>query len=137
MSDAKVIAFYDGHCGLCHMAVVFLLKRDRSGTIYFAPIQSELYKKFATEKKIALTPRSILVYNETEGRILSESGAVFYLLRNCGGFWRGMVGVCDMVPISFWNHLYRLVARVRHRMFAKPMGLIPELPRELELRILT
>ncbi|MBL0062502.1 MAG: DUF393 domain-containing protein [bacterium] len=132
MNNDKIIAYYDGHCGLCHMAVVFLLKRDQSGIIYFAPIQSELYKTFANVKKIALTPRSILVYNETEGRMLSESAAVFYLLRNCGGFWRGVVGVWDMVPIRFWNRLYRLVASVRHRLFAKPKGLVPELPELLK-----
>jgi len=137
VNNNKIIAYYDGHCGLCHMAVVFLLKRDRSGTINFAPIQSELYKEFAHEKKIALAPRSILVYNETEGRMLSESAAVFYLLRNCGRFWRGVVGVCDMLPIRYWNRLYRLVASVRHRLFWKPAGLIPDLPRELEMRILT
>lgn len=137
VNNDKIIAFYDGHCGLCHMAVVFLLERDKSGELYFAPIQSELYKTFATEKKIGLTPRSILVYNETEGRMLSESGAVFYLLRFCGGFWRWVVGVCDMVPIRFWNRLYRLVASVRHRLFAKPKGIAPNLTPKLRARILS
>ncbi len=137
MNNNKIIAYYDGHCGLCHMAVVFLLKRERSGTVYFAPIQSELYKEFANEKKLALTPRSILVFNETEGRMLSESAAVFYLLRNCGSFWQGVVGVCDMLPIRYWNRLYRLVASVRHRLFAKPKGLIPNLTPELRARILS
>ncbi len=137
MNNNKIIAYYDGHCGLCHMAVVFLLKRDKSGELYFTPIQSELYKEFANEKKLALTPRSILVFNETEGRMLSESAAVFYLLRNCGSFWRGVVGVCDMLPIRYWNRLYRLVARVRHRLFAKPKGLVPELSATLEMRILS
>lgn len=119
------------------MAVVFLLKRDKTGELYFAPIQSEVYRKFALEKKIALTPRSILVYHEMEGQILSESRAVFYLLRNCGRFWRSLVGILDMVPISFWNKLYRLVARFRHNIFMQPQGLIPDLPRELRARILS
>lgn len=135
MSDDRVIAFYDGHCGLCHRAVVFLLKRDRSGAIYFAPTQSETYREFAAEKKIVLTPRSILVYNTTERRLLSESAAVFYLLRNCGSFWRGVVGLCDMVPVKFWNGMYRLIARVRHRLFATPKGLVPDLPLRLRDRI--
>ncbi|MBL0062464.1 MAG: DUF393 domain-containing protein [bacterium] len=67
VNNDKIIAYYDGHCGLCHMAVVFLLKRDRSGIIYFAPIQSELYKTFANVKKIALTPRVFLFTTKRKG----------------------------------------------------------------------
>lgn len=136
MSIEQITAFYDGRCGLCHRAVVFLLTRDRGERLYFAPIQSETYRTFAQSRGISLTPRSILVYHETEQRLLSEAAAVFYLLRYCGRFWRGIVAVCDMLPMKIWNEVYRMIAKVRHRLFAEPKGLIPELPPELMRRVL-
>ena len=42
---AAVILFYDGHCGLCHSAVKFVLKHDRRALFRFAPLQGELAKQ--------------------------------------------------------------------------------------------
>lgn len=135
MNNEQITAFYDGHCGLCHMAVSFLLKRDRSGKICFAPIQSDFYRAFATTYRISLTPRSILVYDESEHRMLAESAAVFHLLLHCGKFWRTVVGLCRIVPLPFWNMLYRLLARVRHHIFARQRDLVPMLPANLRERV--
>ena len=136
MSNQRIVAFYDGRCGLCHKAVAFLLKRDRSGNLYFAPTQSDHYKTFAESKKLALTPRSILVYDETQQRLQKESAAVFYLLGYCGPFWRGVVSICNLLPIAFWDRLYKLIARVRHKFFAEPKSLTPDLPQQYRSRLL-
>ena len=35
--------FYDGHCGLCHRTVLFLLTRDRDGALFrFGPLFGEV-----------------------------------------------------------------------------------------------
>src|SRR5437879_3847393 len=37
--------FYDGHCGLCHWAVRFVLAKDRNGDAFrFAPLDSDAFR---------------------------------------------------------------------------------------------
>lgn len=137
MSESGKIAFYDGQCGLCHLAVVFLLKRDRSQSLFFAPIQSQAYRKFAQEHQITLTPRSIIVHDPIRNKLLTESDAVLHLLAGCGpGWWRTATFV-SFLPKSFRNTVYRLVARFRHSFFRRPENLVPRLPAQLTSRILS
>ena len=67
--------FYDGHCGLCHGAVRFILARDRTGTAFrFAPLDSDLFRTTVPEtERIKLG--ETLVVQTTGGAILARSRA--------------------------------------------------------------
>lgn len=45
------ILFYDGSCGVCNGFVQWVLKNDKSGTIYFCSLQSEQTKKILSPYK--------------------------------------------------------------------------------------
>ncbi len=115
-----MIAFYDGQCGLCHLAVVFLLKRDRTNKLFFAPLQSACFKRFAAEHKIVFAPKSILVYDPNSNTLIAESTAVLLLLKNCGTFWSAIAHANLLVPRAVRDTVYRFIARIRHNFFALP-----------------
>ena len=69
------ILFYDGHCGLCHSAVKFVVKQDRSGKAFrFAPLYGKTF-----EGTSALYQRRVLcdsmVVQTCEGLLLMRSNA--------------------------------------------------------------
>ena len=129
------ILFYDGGCGLCHGAVLFVLKRDRAAAFRFAPLQGETIQAEVPEVLRAALPDS-LVLKETDGRVLTRSSAVVAMLRRLGGVWAFLGGLLWIIPRPLRNLGYDLVAKVRHRLFRKPEGACPIVPKELRGRFL-
>lgn len=129
------ILFYDGGCGLCHGAVLFVLKRDREAVFRFAPLEGEAFAAEVPEALRAALPDS-LALKEPDGRLLTRSSAVVALLRRLGGVWRLAGGLLWLIPRPLRNLGYDLVAKIRHRLFKKPEGACPLVPLELRARFL-
>ncbi len=128
------LLFYDGHCGLCHRAVRFVLAEDRTGAAFhFAPLEGETVRSLVTEAERRGLPNS-LVLRTAEGKFLTRSAAVLYLLRLLGGVWRLIAGVAAVVPARVRDHLYDAVARTRHRVFPRPPHACPVVPDDLRAR---
>jgi len=64
-----------------------------------------------------------------------RSEAVLYLAERLGGLWRVLALVARAVPSRVRDGLYDAVARVRHRLFARPAEACPIVPAELRARI--
>lgn len=128
--------FYDGNCGLCHGAVRFVLAEDPDGTaLRFAPLDSDAFRAAVPEDVRASLPDS-LVLATADGRVLTRSAGVLHLGRRLGGIWRLLATVAGVVPESLRDRAYDTVARVRHRLFAKPKDACPLLPPHLRARFL-
>jgi predicted DCC family thiol-disulfide oxidoreductase YuxK len=132
-AELRESLFYDGGCGLCHRAVRFLLAEDVGQRFRFAPLGGPTFLSLVSEADRARLPDSLVVRTE-EGRLLTRSAAVVHLLKRLGGLWRviGTLGGC--VPRSWLDWAYDVIARVRHRLFAKPDDACPVVPRELRAR---
>jgi predicted DCC family thiol-disulfide oxidoreductase YuxK len=130
------ILFYDGHCGLCHRAVKFVLKRDRTGAAFrFAPLQGSTFlEKVPIERRAGL-PDSVIVLTG-EGELLARSDAFLHICRRLGGRWRWMAGVLSIVPRGLRDAVYNFVARVRYRVFGRRDDLCPIVPADLRERFL-
>ena len=117
--------YYDGHCGLCHRVVRFVLAMEPpAGTFRFAPLQGQQFQAHVP----AAAHQSIgdsLVVRTADGALLHRSAAVIHILRRMGVFWR---------LLAARDAAYDAVARVRHRFFARPAGLCPVVPPELRAR---
>jgi len=125
--------FYDGSCGLCHRTVRFVLSEDRAGASFrFAPLQGETFTAKLTAEQRATLPDSLVVLT-AEGTILTRSEAVLHLMKRLGGAWRVLATVGSAVPRGLRDVVYDGVARIRHRLFAKPSDACPIVPRELRL----
>ncbi|HTL97416.1 MAG TPA: DCC1-like thiol-disulfide oxidoreductase family protein [Holophagaceae bacterium] len=129
------VLFYDGDCGLCHGAVLFVLKRDRAGVFRFAPLQGETLIEQVPEEVRAALPDS-LVLREPDGRLLTRSSAVVGMLKRLGPLWRAAAALLWIIPRPLRDLGYDLVAKVRHRLFKKPEGACPIVPKDLRGRFL-
>ncbi len=125
--------FYDGHCGLCHGTVRFVLAEDRRGAFRFAPLQGPTLAESIDEARRAALPDSIVVLC-SDGRILTRSGAILFILRGLGGGWRAIASIGRLIPRVVRDSAYDAIARVRRRLVASPSDACPILPPALRAR---
>jgi predicted DCC family thiol-disulfide oxidoreductase YuxK len=132
-SDAEIL-FYDGHCGLCHRAVKFVLKHDRSGRAFrFAPLQGATFQSRVPAADRADLPDSVVVLT-ADGSLLVRSDAFVHILRRLGGGWRILAGVLAVVPRPLRDVVYNFIARTRYSVFGKRDDLCPIVPADLRAR---
>jgi predicted DCC family thiol-disulfide oxidoreductase YuxK len=125
--------FYDGHCGLCHFTVRFVLSRDRAGRLRFAPLESETFRRTVPEQVRATLPDSVIVQT-ADGQLLTRSAAVFYLLKRLGGVWRVLASLGSVIPVALRDRIYDWIAAIRHRFFPAPAAACPLVPEHLRDR---
>jgi predicted DCC family thiol-disulfide oxidoreductase YuxK len=126
--------FYDGYCGLCHRAVKFVLKHDRSGTAFrFAPLQGETFQARVAAAERAGLPDSIVVLTR-EGKLLVRSDAFLHILRRIGGGWKILGAVLAVIPRAVRDAVYDFVARIRYRVFGRRDDVCPVAAPELRAR---
>jgi predicted DCC family thiol-disulfide oxidoreductase YuxK len=131
--DAEIL-FYDGHCGLCHRAVKFVLKHDRSGkTFRFAPLQGATFQSRIPATERANLPDSVVVLTD-DGALLMRSNAFIHILRRLGGGWKILAGVIAVVPRPLGDVVYDFIARIRYRVFGTRDDLCPIVPLDLRSR---
>jgi predicted DCC family thiol-disulfide oxidoreductase YuxK len=133
-APAPEYLFYDGHCGLCHRAVTFVLRHDRSERAFrFAPLQGETFLARVAEERRAGLPDSVVVLTRG-GELLVRSAAFLHIFRRLGGGWRVLAAVLSVVPRGLPDFVYDFVARIRYRVFGKREDLCPIVPAELRER---
>ncbi len=134
ITQQREIVFYDGHCGLCHRAVKFVLKHDRSGTAFrFAPLQGETFQASVPVERRANLLTTIVVQTR-DGSLLIRSNAWIYILRRLGGGWKVIAAFMAVIPRSLRDVVYDFVARVRYRVFGRRDDLCPVVPPDLRAR---
>ena len=75
-----------------------------------------------------------LVVRTDDGRLLTRSAAVLHMLERLGGFWRVLAALAVPFPRPWLDRTYDAIARIRHRLFAKPQDACPVAPREIRAR---
>jgi len=119
------VLFYDGHCALCHGAVKFVLKHDRSGNAFrFAPLQGETFKTQVSAELRAGLPDSIVIQT-ADGALLARSDAAIHILRRLGGVWKTLAALLAVVPRAVRDSAYNFIARIRYRVFGTREDLCP------------
>ena len=117
------IVLYDGVCALCNGLVRFVVARDRAGVFRFASLQGDVAR--AALARHGRNPEALdtLVVVLDAGlpteRLLDQSTAALFVLRQLPGIWNGVGRVTTAVPASLRDVIYRLIARTRYRTFGK------------------
>lgn len=118
-----VILFFDGVCGLCDHAVQFLLNRDRTGAILFAPLQSdfagEVLRRHGRDPERLDSMILVRNYGTPEESIGDKSAAALGAGRMLGGVWGFLARIGLIFPAFLRDPVYRLIARTRYRFFGK------------------
>jgi predicted DCC family thiol-disulfide oxidoreductase YuxK len=128
--------FYDGHCGLCHGLVRFVLSEDQSERPFsFAPLQGEEIKRTIADPVRAKLPDSVVVVEENKN-VLTRSSAVIYVLKRLGGLWLLFATLLSFVPRALRDLAYDAIASVRKKIFGTADDICPLVPRPLRARFL-
>jgi predicted DCC family thiol-disulfide oxidoreductase YuxK len=126
--------FYDGHCGLCHRTVQFVLKHDPEGRHFrFAPLQGQTFKSRVSEDRRASLPDSMVV-ETLDGSLLLRSDAWMHMLRRLEAGWRIIASVKSVFPRAVRDFAYDLIASVRYRIFRRREDVCPLVPADLRVR---
>lgn len=128
------IIFYDGHCGMCHRSVRWVVKRDPAGTRFrFAPLQGTTFQKLVPAFYRAALPDS-MVLRTADGNLLLRSDVSIHILRRLGGPWIPLASMLHVVPRVLRDGAYDFIARIRRRLFARPTDTCPILPPDQRAR---
>ncbi|GAC1352341.1 MAG: thiol-disulfide oxidoreductase DCC family protein [Polyangiales bacterium] len=114
---------YDGACALCNRLCRFILERDPSGTFHFASIQGAFGRSTLTlfgKNPDDLDTFYVLANADTASpkSLLAKAAAALFVARRLGGVFRIFV-ILRLLPMSFLDAAYDLVARNRYRLFGR------------------
>ena len=127
------LLFYDGHCGLCHRAVLFVIKHDPKGKLFrFAPLQGETFQSRIPENKRTTLPDSMVIETQ-DGALLLRSDAWIHIFRKLGGIWKLLAALLSLTPRALRDFFYNRIASFRHKMFRRD-NVCPLVPPELTTR---
>jgi predicted DCC family thiol-disulfide oxidoreductase YuxK len=128
--------FYDGHCGLCHHVVRFVIAEDVDGTKFrFASLQESSLEFFAVTGPRAGVPDNVIV-RTTDGSLLTRSAAFVHILRRLGGVWRVIAATVALVPPPLLDAVFDLITRIRYVIFGRRTNVCPVASSELRIRFM-
>ena len=115
-SEDRVVV-YDGYCHLCSSWVRFFRRHPVVPPFVLLPLQSAEGRALLIQNGVDPDdPTTFLVIDR--GRILTASDATIHLMTSPGGAWR-LLHLARIVPHSFRDRLYGVVARNRYRWFGR------------------
>lgn len=126
--------FYDGDCGLCHAAVRWVISEDPEGRAFrFAPLHGRAFEQALPAERRDGLPDSLVVVLP-DGAVHTRAGAVRQIGHRLGGAWRLLAIASSAIPTPWLDRAYDAIARVRHRLFARPAAACPVSPEPLRAR---
>ena len=112
------IIYYDGECGLCHMAVKFILRVDSKNKFYFSPLSN-----FDNNLK---NIDSIIL--KSGDKVFYESQAIIMVFEKIDNNWNYLAKVLKIFPINVLDIAYRWVSRNRTKISLKEVSSCPIVP---------
>ena len=110
------IVFFDGVCGLCSHSINWLLARDPDHRLRFAPLQGTSAAVHVPPDVREQLDTMVLL---KDGRIYLRSAAVSRILICLGGRWSVFGWMLWLIPWPVRDLGYRIVSRLRYRLFGK------------------
>ena len=117
MDKGSTVVLFDGLCHLCDGAVRFILKREKSPNLYFAPLQSEKGRDLLLKHGYPQSYLDGLVLIENS-RPYDRSSACLRITRNLKFPWN-LFFLCLIIPKPIRDFLYSIIARFRYRFWGK------------------
>jgi len=118
------VLLFDGTCGLCNRCVRLLLRFDRQDRMNFAPLQSALAQDFLRQHGLPTEDFDSLIFvpdwsarDRTD--FLSRTSGVVAALRVCGGWAGAAGGLLGIIPTSWRDTGYKVIARWRYRIWGE------------------
>ena|SRR5207244_4097371 len=116
------LLLYDGVCGLCSRLLRFVLPRDRRRVFDFASLQSPTGRAVierAGGNPDELTSFYVIEKYRTPGaKVIARSRAALFVAAALGWPWKA-AGVLGVLPTSWLDGFYDLIATHRYRVFGR------------------
>ena len=107
----KTIVFFDGDCALCSRVVLFLLDRDKNGSLYYAPLQGKVSKEI-----LQLNVKTYnTIYLQYNSKIYNKSTAALNAISSMGGLW-SITKILLLVPPFIRDGIYDFISRNRQAL---------------------
>ena len=122
----QTVLLFDGTCGLCNRAVRFFLRRDPAGRLLYVPLESALGRELLARH--GTTPEQLNSIGLVEAALTPEerfftySTAVARAMRQLRAPWPWVGRLILVFPAFLRNSVYRLIARVRYRIFGRTLS---------------
>ena len=110
------IVFFDGVCGLCSHSINWLLARDPEHRLRFAPLQGTSAAVYVPCDVCEQLDTMVLL---KDGTIYLRTAAVSRILICLGGRWSVFGWMLWLIPWPIRDLGYRIVSRLRYRLFGK------------------
>jgi predicted DCC family thiol-disulfide oxidoreductase YuxK len=122
-ASPEPVLLFDGECGLCQRVVRLLLRGDRRGVLRFAPLQSPAAQDYLRLHGLPLADFDSLVFvpdwsHRERREFLLRTDGVIAAVRCIGG-WARWLAALAILPASWRDAGYRLIARFRYRIFGE------------------
>lgn len=111
------LIIYDAHCIICNSSVQFIAKNDKSSTLFFTHPETTTGKKYAHMLPDNLTPEMTVAF-VSGSEVFVMSDAVIEIARHLKFPYNLLKGL-RLIPKSWRDGLYRLIARNRFRFFKR------------------
>ena len=115
--EEYAVVLFDGVCHLCDGAVRFILRRENSNLLRFAPLQSEAGKALLMKYGYPENYLDGLIFIENK-RAHDRSSACLRIASKLKLPWKLFV-IFLLVPKPLRDLVYRMVAVARYRWFGK------------------
>ena len=120
------VIYYDGECGLCHLAVKFILRVDSKSKFYFSPL-SNLDNNLKNIDSIVF---------KKENKVFYEGQAIIMIFENIDNSWNYLAKVLKLIPINVLDTAYRWVSRNRAKISVKKVSSCPIVPSYYQKRFI-
>ena len=120
------VIYYDGECGLCHLAVKFILRVDSKSKFYFSPLSNLDYN---------LKNIDSIVFKKGS-KVFYEGQAIIMIFENIDNKWYYLAKVLKLIPINVLDTAYRWVSRNRAKVSVKKVSSCPIIPNYYKKRFI-
>ena len=120
------VIYYDGKCGLCHLAVRFILRVDSKSNFYFSPL-SNLDINLKNIDSIIL---------KKDNKVFYEGMAIIMIFQNIDNNWNYLAKVLKLIPVNVLDRAYRWVSRNRAKISVKKVSSCPMVPSYYQKRFI-
>ncbi|MEP6596520.1 MAG: thiol-disulfide oxidoreductase DCC family protein [Ginsengibacter sp.] len=116
MPNQSIILF-DGVCNFCNSAVNFVIKRDKTNSIQFAPLQTEIAHKLLADHQLPTSDMKSFIFIENE-IVYNRSTAALKVCKYLNSLWPLMYGFI-IIPAFIRDSIYDWFAKNRYKWFGQ------------------
>ena len=113
--NTSTIILFDGVCNFCNTAVNFVIKRDKTHTIFFSPLQTIAGQALLNQYSLPANELQSFFFIEN-GKAYTRSTAALKVCRHLNALWPLCYGFI-IIPKFIRDGIYNWVAKNRYKWF--------------------